>query len=103
MMRKRRNDRGNRRMAAVFGALAIVAGMGSASAADTALTAGTLLTERPVGLAVQAPHAGRSATITYLSDDAHGHRIVVSGTLYTPAGPAPAGGWPVISWGHGTT
>jgi pimeloyl-ACP methyl ester carboxylesterase len=90
-------------MGAVLGALAMVACMGSANAADTGLAAGTLLTERPVEQAVQAPHAGRSATITYLSDDAHGHRITVSGMLYVPAGPPPAGGWPVISWGHGTT
>jgi hypothetical protein len=28
---------------------------------------------------------------------------VVSGSVFAPVGPAPAGGWPVISFGHGTT
>lgn len=29
-------------------------------------------------------------------------RIVVSGGVYLPKGKAPAGGWPVIAWAHGT-
>jgi acetyl esterase/lipase len=29
-------------------------------------------------------------------------RIVVSGVVYLPRGEAPAGGWPVIAWAHGT-
>jgi hypothetical protein len=27
---------------------------------------------------------------------------VVSGAVFVPAGPEPAGGWPVVSWAHGT-
>ncbi len=103
MMRNSRNDRRNLGKGAVFGVLAAIACVACAPVSAAAGAAGTLLTTRPVAPAVQAPHAGRSASITYLSDDAHGHPIVVSGTLYAPAGPAPAGGWPVISWGHGTT
>jgi hypothetical protein len=50
-------------------------------------------------------HAGlQAARVVYRStsgDD--GRPTVVSGTVFTPAGPAPEGGWPVLSFGHGTT
>jgi pimeloyl-ACP methyl ester carboxylesterase len=29
--------------------------------------------------------------------------ITVSGAIYFPKGTAPAGGWPIIAWAHGTT
>ncbi|HEX3783494.1 MAG TPA: lipase family protein [Pseudonocardiaceae bacterium] len=29
--------------------------------------------------------------------------VIVSGMVIAPAGSAPAGGWPVIAWAHGTT
>lgn len=41
--------------------------------------------------------------ILYRSTDASGQTIAVSGYVVVPAGPAPAGGWPVMSWGHGTS
>jgi pimeloyl-ACP methyl ester carboxylesterase len=31
-----------------------------------------------------------------------GAETVVSGSVYTPRGKPPAGGWPVAAWGHGT-
>jgi hypothetical protein len=45
----------------------------------------------------------RSARVVYRStsgDD--GSETVVSGTVFTPTGTPPPGGWPVISFGHGT-
>lgn len=45
----------------------------------------------------------RSARVLYRStsgDD--GAPTVVSGTVFTPMGAAPAGGWPIVSFGHGT-
>jgi len=47
--------------------------------------------------------AMRSARVVYRStsgDD--GSATEVSGTVFTPLGPAPVGGWPVVSFGHGT-
>lgn len=46
----------------------------------------------------------RSARVLYRStsgDD--GAPTVVSGTVFTPVGDPPPGGWPVVSYGHGTT
>jgi hypothetical protein len=45
----------------------------------------------------------RSARVIYRStsgDD--GSATEVSGTVFTPLGTAPVGGWPVVSFGHGT-
>lgn len=49
------------------------------------------------------PEASRTDVVLYSSDSFPGNRkIVVSGTVMIPKGKAPAGGWPVISWAHGT-
>ena len=40
--------------------------------------------------------------ILYLSTTPAGDPIAVSGYVVVPAGTAPPGGWPVLSWGHGT-
>jgi pimeloyl-ACP methyl ester carboxylesterase len=45
----------------------------------------------------------RRWTVLYHSVNAHGADVPVSGTVLVPSGPAPSGGRPVVSWGHGTT
>lgn len=40
--------------------------------------------------------------LLYRSSSPNGAAIVVSGTVAIPRGRAPRGGWPVLSWGHGT-
>lgn len=46
----------------------------------------------------------RAARVTYRSTEGDtGAPTVVTGTVFVPHGTAPAGGWPVISFGHGTT
>jgi pimeloyl-ACP methyl ester carboxylesterase len=42
-------------------------------------------------------------TILYTSRSPQGKRIAVSGSVSVPKGKAPKGGWPVISYAHGTT
>ncbi|HEX4431948.1 MAG TPA: lipase family protein [Frankiaceae bacterium] len=87
----------------------LLAGTGSASSADTGrgpalrLHAGELLTAQPLTGSPALPSAAGTDLITYVSDDAHGKPIVVSGTVSVPKGKAPPGGWPVISWAHGTS
>lgn len=48
------------------------------------------------------PDAQRQELL-YHSTDRTGEDVAVSGTLLVPEGNPPRGGWPVISWGHGTT
>ena len=48
------------------------------------------------------PEAGRTDVVLYSSRSLSGAKIPVSGTVMVPKGKAPKGGWPVISWAHGT-
>lgn len=41
--------------------------------------------------------------LLYTSRSPEGKQVVVSGSVSVPKGKAPKGGWPVISWAHGTT
>jgi hypothetical protein len=46
----------------------------------------------------------RAARVVYRSTSGDtGSPTVVSGTVFTPAGHPPDGGWPVVAFGHGTT
>ena len=49
-------------------------------------------------------HAGKAARILYTSTDGRWNSgiLPVSGALYLPKGEAPAGGWTLIVWAHGT-
>jgi pimeloyl-ACP methyl ester carboxylesterase len=47
--------------------------------------------------------AGRAYLVLYRSRSVAGKPIAVSGTVELPRGRAPARGWPVVSWAHGTT
>jgi acetyl esterase/lipase len=41
--------------------------------------------------------------VMYHSHDAETRDRAVTGTIFYPTDPAPPGGWPVISWAHGTS
>jgi alpha-beta hydrolase superfamily lysophospholipase len=45
----------------------------------------------------------QAARVVYRSSSGEGSPTVVSGSVFEPLGPAPSGGWPVMSFGHGTT
>lgn len=63
---------------------------------------GTVLRSEAVDLT--GPLAGQKGwRILYRSTTAEGKPAVVSGMVLVPAGPAPAGGRPVVAWAHGTT
>jgi pimeloyl-ACP methyl ester carboxylesterase len=73
------------------------------SADSGAVAPGSLITDRPITTAAALPSAQRTELITYVSEGADGRSTLVSGTVAIPKGEAPEGGWPVISWAHGTT
>jgi Secretory lipase len=47
--------------------------------------------------------ASSNRLVLYRSTGVTGKAVAVSGTVSIPKGHAPKGGWPVITWGHGTT
>jgi alpha-beta hydrolase superfamily lysophospholipase len=40
--------------------------------------------------------------VLYLSTGPFGLPVIVSGAVFIPEGATPAGGWPMVSWAHGT-
>ncbi|WP_241665731.1 lipase family protein [Prescottella subtropica] len=75
----------------------------SDKAETAALEPGQLLSVQELRGTPVLPSAGRNELITYASQNAQGDPVVVSGTVSIPSGDAPEGGFPVISWAHGTT
>jgi dienelactone hydrolase len=47
--------------------------------------------------------ARKDALLLYTSKDLHGKLTAVSGSLALPKGKPPKGGWPIITYAHGTT
>lgn len=63
---------------------------------------GDLLRSEKFGRYILPPGA-TAIRILYHSLDAEGGAVATSGVVLIPAGKAPAGGWPVIAWAHGTS
>lgn len=65
---------------------------------------GVLLREEPMREQLEINAASKALRILYTSEDARWQsgQVPVSGTLYIPKGRAPAGGWPLLAWAHGT-
>ena len=117
---------GNRRLvrnrALVVGALALVAamvGIGSgAGAASTAVIAppkglpAFYSVPRPlptaIGKLVKSQKIavpgldGTMYRVMYVSESESNHPVAVTGVIAVPKGVPPAGGFPVVTWGHGT-
>ncbi|MGV0850934.1 lipase family protein [Mycolicibacterium phlei] len=70
---------------------------------DTAAEPGTLVSSTGMPLAATPSGKMHGAKVVYRSTTGDGQPTVVSGTVYMPAGPPPAGGWPVIAVAHPTT
>jgi pimeloyl-ACP methyl ester carboxylesterase len=47
--------------------------------------------------------AASNTLVLYRSTDAAGRTDAVSGAITVPKGKAPKGGWPILTWAHGTT
>jgi pimeloyl-ACP methyl ester carboxylesterase len=64
---------------------------------------GSVIWTRPLDGTMALPSAARNILVAYRSVDDRGRIVPVSGTVAIPQGKAPKGGWPVITWTHGTT
>jgi pimeloyl-ACP methyl ester carboxylesterase len=63
---------------------------------------GALLRQEPfAGYAI--PTGAKAVRILYHSSSSTGADVATSAVVLIPAGQAPAGGWPVIAWSHGTS
>ena len=74
-----------------------------APASASSQPAGTAIWARPFTGGSALTAAATNYLVLYETATANGRPAAVSGTLSLPQGVAPAGGWPLISWAHGTT
>jgi len=65
-------------------------------------TAGAVIWSRRLTGAAALP-AAENLLVLHHSTTLAGQDTAVSGTVSVPAGRPPAGGWPALSWAHGTT
>ncbi|MGF6418021.1 hypothetical protein ABH900_001492 [Stenotrophomonas sp. AN71] len=70
--------------------------------ASLAAEPGDLLTAAPYRADWVPSRAAQAYLLSYRTPDHHDRLAEGTGLLYLPAGTAPAGGWPVVSWAHGT-
>jgi acetyl esterase/lipase len=63
---------------------------------------GTLLRQEPLPEALVLENAGSGVRILYASQGWDDRAVAASGDVLFPKGEAPAGGWPVLAWSHGT-
>jgi predicted esterase len=64
---------------------------------------GDVLERHPLPERLWPGHAADGNRIVYRGVGYDGERRVVSGSVFVPVGSAPPGGWPVVSYAHGTT
>lgn len=93
---------------AVSSAPSSTSSAGSAAAGEIAIDengVGRILDREELdrGAIIAAPNGAKTLRVTYGARNAHGDPIAVTGLVTTPEGAAPEGGWPVLSWAHGTT
>ena len=104
------NRRSLRSFAASIAALTLLAVQPSPVRTDYAVPSplppgppGTLLRQRPLQNGAALPGAARNVLLLYITRSPLGRRVAASGTLAIPRGTPPPGGWPLVSWAHGTT
>ncbi len=68
-----------------------------------AATHGDVIWTRPLTTSAALPSAASNTLVLYHTTSLRGEDRAVSGMVAIPKGRPPRGGWPVISWAHGTT
>lgn len=91
-------------LAAWIAVLAACAGRGDPIGPGSAAP-GRLIEQAPLDSGLSLADAGGQFRILYSSTDGVTGQgpVQVSGAVFFPKTPRPAGGWPVVAWAHGTT
>jgi Secretory lipase len=76
---------------------------GEAPARPKLAAPGTVISAAPLKRRLWFPGTTRSAfVLKYVTKNAFNERALSTGTVFLPNGRMPRGGWPVISWAHGS-
>jgi pimeloyl-ACP methyl ester carboxylesterase len=67
-------------------------------------THGDVIYARPEALTdnLRLDGAARNTLVLYVGQGIDGKPVAVSGTIAVPNRPAPKGGWPIVTWAHGS-
>lgn len=65
-------------------------------------SAGALVSWTPLDPVLWPSGTAAGFKLTYATQDARAREALSTGEVFLPIGQAPSGGWPVISWAHGT-
>ncbi|MCE6996105.1 alpha/beta hydrolase [Saccharothrix sp. S26] len=77
--------------------------MTASTSTDPVRRPGTLLRARPLAPRLRPDHAGAAYRVFYQGVGHDGRGRLVTGSVFVPEGTAPADGWPVVGYAHGTT
>jgi len=64
---------------------------------------GTVVRSSVLRKSLWIPGTQKAYKLTYVTANTFGQTATSTGTVFIPKGKAPSGGWPVISWAHGTS
>lgn len=108
VLSRRRRPRARRAIVVALVSVAMaVAAQGAlpGSASAVALPPpGTVVSWAPLSKSLWIPGTTAKAfLLKYVTTDPFGRRAHSTGTVFIPKGRAPSGGWPVVSWAHGTS
>ncbi|MFZ2512138.1 MAG: lipase family protein [Gordonia sp. (in: high G+C Gram-positive bacteria)] len=94
------------RIGALLATLLVVVGLVSGLTGAPAAAAGgdgQAVSSRELPASMLPSGAARAVKVRYLTRNQSGQRVEGDGVVYYPHGAAPAGGWKVVSWAHGTS
>lgn len=81
---------------------AALLGQAASPAAAASAAPGDLLSAAPYQATWVPSRAAQAYKLHYRTPDHRGQLAEGTGLLYLPAGAPPIGGWPMVSWAHGT-
>ena len=92
------------RLRPCLAALAAAALFGCLAPPALAQAPGTVVSVTRLDRDLWIPGTTRAGyVLEYVTTNARGERALSSGIVFLPKGRAPRGGWPVLSWAHGTS
>ncbi|MBL1074121.1 prolyl oligopeptidase family serine peptidase [Nocardia sp. 2] len=83
-------------------ATAPLAGSAVADPPPAAGAPGTVVSNEALPRHLWLDGAASARRLTYWTQDSDGNPALSTGAIFVPAGTPPPGGWPVVSWEHGT-
>ena len=88
----------------VVAGLVLLGPVGEAGARPAPDKPGAVVSAAPLKQRLWIPKTTRAAfRLKYVTTNARGERALSTGTMFLPKGTPPRGGWPVVSWAHGTS